>query len=224
MLKQKSASIIILFLLAISIILASLHYFAPDIYNNTETEEVSVLIFLATAGIALIAYFELSRSNKTTENQFLLNISNKWGSESIVRARKILHTMFVEAYREKEESGQKDINNKCKYCQYCQAVDNMSKQVLEMRKEKNEKGNEFVDLLNLLDFMEIVGFYVKKGEINIDDIDSLFGKSVLFFYGVFSKFIDNRQKYDKTFYSNFVDMQAKLQNKNDIFSPCLCEK
>lgn len=187
-----------------------------QLYFNKEAEEFSILIFLATVAIALIAYAELTWSNKITENEFLLNISNKWGGESIIRARRILHRLFVATYRGKKH------RHKCKCCRYKDAMADVSDHVFSLREKQGQEGDEFIDLLNLLDFMEIIGFFWKRRNIDLDDIDGLFGNSIVFFYLSFKRFIENRQNYEKNYYINFCNLSKKIIQKNEI-SICQCK-
>lgn len=187
-----------------------------NFFINGESVEFSALVFLATVAIAFIAYIELSWSNKMMENEFLLNICNKWSSESIIRARYILHDLFVSAYRD-------EANNKfCKHCRHEIALDYISKSILEMRKKRGKPGEKFINLINLLDFMETVGFFWYRKNIDIKDIDGLFGNSIIFFYQSFLPFIKIRQAREEHYYINFCNLseQIKKEIKQDS---CTCQ-
>lgn len=217
--NRTSSIIATISVLVIIAILISFHYYAHmwvSVFDKHESIEFTALVFLATAVLAIIAYVELTRANSITENEFLLNISNKWGSPSIIRARRVLHNLFVDAYRSKKHK------QKCKSCRYKDAMNDVAEAIFALRTKKGVEGKKFIDLLNLLDFMEIVGFFWERKNIKTEDIDGLFGNSILFFYLSFLTFIENRQKYEENYFINFCNLSRALQKRTKM-SICLCK-
>lgn len=167
-----------------------------------DTEEVHFFIFLATLGLALIAYYEFNRSNELTSNKFLLFTSQRWNSKEIILARQILHKIFINRYRDKQGKPK---------CKYNVALFKVSEEILRMSRANGKKGNDFIYLLNLLDYLETLSYFCKRGDLKLKDVQNTCGNNVVFFYETFKLFIEQRQSHDKTFFINFTALYHDLK-------------
>lgn len=123
-------------ILSLVLLIVFLLFFIPffvsthgELFNDHTEQEINYLIFLATIVLGIIAYQEFQRSHQLTCNEFLLFISDRWGSKEIIEARQVLHVLFVDAYR--------DENGKSK--NYNEALCTVSGKVLEMSKKRRKK-------------------------------------------------------------------------------------
>lgn len=189
-------------------------YYVPhkweDLFTNSESTDLTALIVLATAAIALIAWYQLNKSNKLTENEFLLHISSGWCSKEIIEARRILHRIFVSAY-----SKEKNSDNKSNETMYERVMLKVSTEVLNMKNSDNISGDEFISLLNLLDFMQTVSYICDREDLKIKEIYKLYGYNFIFLYQAFESFIKNRRKHQKKDYLVFSKLyQGLIKIKN----------
>ena len=177
-------------------------------FSPKEREEINFYVFLATAVIACIACYEFKRSHELTANEFLLFISNRWGAKEIIKARQILHELFVKSYRDKRGNAK---------CEYNRAICDVSELVLQMSRTSGMQGESFIYLLNLLDYLETLSYFFSRGDLEIADIRNICGNNAIFFFESFKLFIEQRQKHDKKYYSNFTYLYyelKKMQIKN----------
>lgn len=158
-------------------------------------------LHLTTVALGIIAYHEFNRSHKLTSNEFLLFISNRWGSKEIIKARQILHDLFVDAYR--------DENGKSK--DYNAALFNVSEQVLQMSRVKGEKGKEFIYLLNLLDYLETLSYFFNRGDLKLKDVQNTCGNNAIFFFELFKLYISQRQLHEKSAFINYSRLYHTLR-------------
>lgn len=139
--------ILILFLIFVSSFFIAHNFY---ILNKDGSDKINWFIFLATASLAALAYFEFNRANKLLSNEFLLFISDRWGSSEILKARQIIHSLFVKNYRNSKSKSFED---------YQRSLSATSKNILELSKKEGKKdGDNFIYLLNLIDFMETLGY------------------------------------------------------------------
>lgn len=113
------------------------------LFNKDNIEEIDFLIFIATAALAWIAWYEFNRSNILTGNEFLLFISNRWGSKEVIKARQIIQEFFVIYYRG---------DNSASKGEFSSSINEVSKNVIELSRKSKGDGERFIYLLNLLDF------------------------------------------------------------------------
>jgi hypothetical protein len=174
-----------------------------DFLNKSREVEVNWFVFTATALLAGVAYFEFNRANKLSSNEFLLFISNRWSSPEIIKARQIIHTLFVQNYRSPESSTLNDYN-----CSLCKT----SKDILELSRKVGKDGSDFIYLLNLIDYLETISYFYERGDLDISDIQNTSGHNILFLYAVFQSYKDQRQKHDKTYFANIDKLYKDLKN------------
>lgn len=177
----------------------------PHLYSVSQSRDLSALVVIATAALALIAYYQLRKSNRINENEFLLHISGKWGSKEIIKAREVLHDIFLSAYSTEKSN----VNNKCKKTQYNNAMCTVAAEVIKMKDVEN-KTEDFVSLLNLMDFMQTISYFWKRNNFDITSLYNLYGYNIIFLYQAFETFIKNRQPYQKHDYLLFRELYHEL--------------
>jgi len=174
-----------------------IHFF--HFLTTHDAEEVHFFIFIATAALVVIAYFEFNRSNKLTANEFLLFTSNRWNSKAIIKARQILHDIFIDAYRDEQGKSKCDLSI---------ALNEVSKKTLLMSRSK---GKDFIYLLNLLDYLETLSYFYHRDDLSLTDIQNTCGNNLIFFYESFKAFIEQRRSHDKKYFINFVSLYHDLK-------------
>ncbi|RUR15187.1 hypothetical protein ELY21_14965 [Legionella sp. km535] len=173
-----------------------------DFLTKSRAEEINWFVFIATALLAGIAYFEFNRANKLSSNEFLLFISNRWGSAEVIKARQIIHAYFVKNYRNPESTTFSDYN-----CSLCQT----SKNILELSRKDGEDGSNFIYLLNLIDYLETISYFYDRGDLELSDIQNTSGHNILFLYAIFQSYKEQRQKHDKTYFANIDKLYKALK-------------
>ncbi len=204
--RFKKTIFILLKLLLGLIIIVFLAYLPIHLFHflgKNDAEEVHFFIFAATVALGIIAYYEFNRSNKLTANEFLLFTSNRWSSKEIIKARQILHEIFIDIYRNEDGS---------RKCEFNVALYNISEITLRMSKSRNK---DFIYLLNLLDYLETLSYFYNRGELNLPDIQNTCGNNAVFIYDCFRLYIENRQTHDKRYFSNYTALYHDLK-KADI--------
>lgn len=174
--------------------------------EKNSIEEISYFIFFATAILAYIAYVEFQRANKLTNNEFLLFISNRWGSKEIIIARQIIHEFFVKNYRAEKSIVVND---------YSGALHHTGRNVLELSRKSGDEGKEFIYLLNLIDFLETLSYFYSRKDLDIEDIQNICGHNFIFLCDVFRLYKERRQSREKFYFRNidrlYIDLKDNLQ-------------
>lgn len=166
--------------------------------TNGNEVEVHFSIFIATIILAAIALIEFERSNKLDTNELLTFISNRWSSSEIIKARQIIHKIFVAKYRN---------DNECNPSKnFDKAVINSAIEILEASRKGGIEGEEFIFLLNLLDHFESVSYLHIKNELSFDDIKNIYGNNMIFYYRIFENYIKQRQSHNPDDFLNFTRM------------------
>lgn len=195
--RYKGKIILAIAILSILAIYALIHWFS--FFSTHDAEEIHFSIFLATVALVLIAYYEFDKSNKLSANEFLLFISNKWNCREIIKARQIIHEIFINAYRNNE-----------KKVKFQEALSIVSDKILEMSKISGDEGKKFIYLLNLLDYLETLSYFWNRDDLNIKDVQNTCGNNAIFFYECFKSFIEKRQSHNEKYYINFTALYKKL--------------
>ena len=199
-LKKYNHRIVILIGLIVFFVLI---YF--KMLEKTHVEEVSYFIFFATALLAWIAYSEFQRSNMLSKNEFLLFISNRWGSKEVILAREVIHDLFVKYYRDEESETKGDF--KCSVCM-------VAKDLCAMSHKRISKDAHYIYVLNLLDFLEMVSYFNVRGDLEIDDVDNACGHNFIFYVEKKKKIILQRKNHRKSQYKNIRFLYDALKERN----------
>lgn len=190
--------VILILFITIVISLALVYFIVSSPKTIGNDIEISFLIYIATASLAIIAYVEFHRANQLNTNELLTFISNRWSSKEIIKARQIIHEIFVEKYRND------------KICNFSQdfdiAVGATSISVLEMSRKGGKEGKKFIYLLNLLDHFESISYLHVANQIEFDDIKNIYGNNMFFYYQIFKKYIERRQSHHSSDFCNYSKM------------------
>lgn len=209
MAMKKRCNHIFKLIIIISILCTASFFIIYDFnfLKETRAEEIQWFVFLATALLAGIAYYEFSKANKLSNNEFLLYISNRWGSIEVINARQIIHEFFVNHYGTKDSPVFSD---------YPGSLHHTGKDILELSRKSGDDGKSFVYLLNLIDFLETISFFYSRGDLDLDDIQNTCGHNFIFLYKVFELYKQQRQRHDKTYFYNidllFEDLNKRSSN------------
>lgn len=200
-----------LFFIALSILLI---YFIPTDHTpdkgsvfltNGNEVEVHYSIFVATLALVFIAYKEFNRSNNVNINELLTFISNRWSSKEIIKARQIIHEIFVYKYRHDDACNpNKDFKL---------AMRTTSLEIYAMSKTLGKEGKKFVYLLNLLDHFENICYIYNSNKIDLDNIQNIYGNNIIFYYEALEKYIEQRQNRHSDDFKNFRSVYLTLKEK-----------
>lgn len=191
------------------------HY--PSLYNDLigSTEPNGTLkidawfYFLSGAGtvaLAFIAWIRIGDIYKQNEGDFLLHIDARWGSPESIKARAIIHELYLQVQNDDSLLIGLSLTDRDSAIQ-----ENIGKKIIELR-GLDYKAEEFIYLLNFLDFMETIGYIENKGYITHQGLDALCGEALIFNYKIFQEYIEiKRLRHDDPgFYKNFERLFNKL--------------
>lgn len=198
----------IVFLVIIIVLsLGAVYFLIIKADHNGHDLEISFLIYVATAAIAIIAYIEFDRANQLNTNELLTFISNRWSSKEIIKARQIVHEIFINKYR---------FDNECNPAHdFDKAMVDSSLAVYEMSKKHGDEGKNFIYLLNLLDHFESVSYFHVSKQIDFDNIKNIYGNNMIFYYRILEKYIKQRQSHITQDFCNYTKMYDIFNTKNN---------
>ncbi len=176
------------------------HYWPQALQHEAENEINTWLIFvtgIATALLAMIAWVQLKKIVRKDEGQFFLDIDNRWASEEMIEARRIIHQIRLECTKKNN-----DDKHRCLESELCQQIGG---EILKISESK-DKIKEFGYIMNLLDFIETVGFLSKEDLITPIEIEALCGESILYYCKILNEYVSNKDGK----YKNFKDLHDKL--------------
>lgn len=214
---------IILLLILIIVITAMFYYSELTNYlpfkqktPNEALEDINTwFYFLAGAGttiLAGIAYLKSRAFYKQNEANLLLRIDERWGSLEIIKARIIIHRLYL---RTKEKNERKRIS-KFPIQEYEDTINKeIGEQIIEMSEDKG-KERSFIYLLNFLDFMETIGYLCSEKHITAKALNELCGESLKYNYQIFEAYIDYRNsKHTGRFYCEFKKLYRNIKKELD---------
>lgn len=165
-----------------------------------------ILIIILTFFTVLIACLSLPGLSKTLKSDYLLNIDARWNSKPIIKARQIIHRIFVETH----ELSKEDVLHRAL----------IGNKIIDMRlsTDANEQ-SDFVYLQNMLDFLETIGYLNHSGDLSIEEVDELLGYSMIKFFEIYKPYIlDRRSRRRNEMYAHFERLYIKLlQKKNQAY-------
>lgn len=174
--------------------------------NNNPVDEYTFIYYLSTAVvttvIAIIAYLQFEKINDNLTKDYLLKIDERWRSSEIIKARVIIHKLYVsERLKKRGNLKEKGLHKKIGL-----------KIVALSKKLDNKSVQSFISLLNFLDFMETIGYYYATGKLEQSDLKELFGLSLKFNYEIFEPYIYDRRERHKNsqFYTEFEKLYKKI--------------
>lgn len=184
---------------------------AHDVAENILRIHAAAIIIL-TIVLICVGWLQLGQLNQTSKAEFLLQITNRYGSSEIIKAREIIQRLYREACPPNEK-----VAREIYFQRIADSID-------QIRNDIN-KSDDFSHLLNLLDFLEILGYFTRKKYITVKDVDELIGNSLVFYFNIFKQWIYYRRRtYDNdSYYCEFqtlVETIESYQAKEKLAKNC----
>ncbi len=203
-------------LILLCILLPSIIFILPLVpwFNKTTYDEYNAIYYyllsVGTLFLGLIAYIQLSNINESLEIDYLLKINQQLRRKEIIKARTIIHELYLMAQNELQAQGI-NIQNK----EWKSKLHKKIGYKIKKLSTSNEK-QKFLYLLNFLDFMETVGYLYTNNHLTLDNLDKLFGASLIFNFKIYKSYILHRQRKHKIgdFYKEFKKLYYDLKERN----------
>lgn len=206
--------ILLAIILASPLILWKLFHFEINIpevrpLNDEFTFLYYVLITTITAIIALFSYKQFQHFNNNLKAEYLLKVDERWGSMEIIKARSIIHHLYLDSKRKLHITSEPDSDALLR--------SEIGNELIRLA--ESTAGNdpeEFLYVLNFLDFMETTGYLHTKGQLSQKDLIELFGDSVRFNYEALKPYIEYRREmhHNRSFSKEFERLYESLNVKN----------
>ncbi|WP_106225638.1 DUF4760 domain-containing protein [Legionella pneumophila] len=207
-------SVIFLLLFVLGVFFGVFYYL--DIDKKDQSMEVSLTYYILGIFTSLFLVFgawrKINEANKNSKISYLLQIDERWGSEEIIRAREVIHQLYLDAMNLlPNQKTNKDL---------CDIVG----QGIKDLHGNQEKIEHFISLLNLLDFWETIGYLYYCKAITILEIRELFGNSIVYYFVIYKPFIEFRreQTLDLKFYEHFENLYKAVKNYKMTFCERIC--
>lgn len=177
---------------------------------HTPNEELTLwLYFLTGAGTVLlagIAWVQFGPIKQNIKGEFLLRIDEQWGSNEAIKAKTIIHQIYIETQRKHPKVATAPLNL---HSLMGIEIINLSCNI--------KHAEDFIYVLNFLDFMDTIGFLYIKEFVNADDLNALCGEALVFNYEIYQPYIiHKRDKHaNPKFYENFEKLYKELNKKAD---------
>lgn len=205
-LQTYRGSIIIL---TLAIIITCFFFFTDIVvkFFGSESEDIRtihlILVVFLTILLVLVAWLQLTGLNKTSKSDFLLRIDSRYGNPEIIKARLIIHKIH------------RQLDNEYSSCEE-NRIKKISEKIVEISQStKPGEMRDFIYLLNFIDFLETIAYFCNKGRISEKELAELSGDSIVYYYGVFKKWIfERRGRYHSRYYCEIEDLAQKISKKN----------
>lgn len=196
----KWASIIILVILGLIFSGVYYHLHLSDEHQNFETSlAYSVLALFVSGILILLGYIKTQEAIEQSRINYLLRIDARWASPEIIRAREVIHKLYLDATKSHPQYENQQIKPL------------IAQAIMELHNNKTQI-EEFIKLLNFLDFLETIGYLHSKKAITTEEVSELLGNSIIYFYDIFSVYIDYRRKTkDPGFYIKFEKLYLEVK-------------
>jgi len=190
---QSCGRILITISVVISLMVVALyilHLIDPEwlkfIHFNTEaalkgewiTSFHGLSIVLLTVGIIAVAWYQLTRLNKISKADFLLRLDERYGSEDILKARRLI----AELKRNAKFKYDNDVY-------LSKAFQNEMIKIRENKESDRSYSRKYIELLNLLDLLETVAYLCCEDYISTDQVKELFGNAINNYEKIFNQWI-----------------------------------
>lgn len=191
-------------LLVLIVIVGFIAEYNWDFINSSDNGVLMlhyILMVILSLLLVATAYIQIKKLNTITKADFLLRVDDRYGSPNIVKARTIIHKIYVTTNSE----------NLCRD----KHILKIAEEVKQLGISKNTSDIEnFVLLLNFLDFLETIAFLAEENHINYEEISALSGDSIIFYYRIFKPWIDcHRHKHNRYTYYEYLDTFYKKYHK-----------
>lgn len=171
-----------------------------DFLNGNKEDSIvdinALAIIILTIALVTIAWIQLSALNKITKSDFLLRITERYGSPELLEARRIIQEFYIETKEEK--------------ITYNDHIDKIANKIKELGKANgNYETKNFIYLINFLDFLETVAFFYSEdqNEITQNQVHDLLQHSLVYYFKVFKPWI-----YYRRLKFNDPEYQRPLEN------------
>ena len=204
LIKEHKVFFLFMLLIITVIIFFCVHHFF-NIANDKQIPEDSlayyVLALFTSVILILLAYVKTEEAIEQSRTNYLLRIDERWSSAEIVRAREVIHKLYLDA----KEAYPKYDNEQLKPI--------IAQAIMELN-DNQDQIEQFIKLLNFLDFLETIGFLHYKKAITTEEVSELIGNSIIYFYDIFSIYIAYRRRTkDKGFYTKFENLYLEVKTK-----------
>ena len=169
------------------VVVMALSYQYLDLNDGEKLLEVHlpyyILALLVSMLLVLIAYVKSDKAIHQSRINYLLKLDERWGSREIIKARGVIHELYLNAKENNKEYTNEQITGV------------VANSIMDLNKNKNKKRIEdFISLLNFLDFLETIGYMRSENAIEIQEINELMGNSLVYFFDIFRPYIEYRRK------------------------------
>lgn len=186
-------------------------FFYTLIADKATVEYTFVYYLLSTcitASLTIIAFIQFQKINFNLNAEYLLKINEMWRSSEIIKARIIIHELYLKA---QEELKEKNIAEKVDIHR------DVGGKIVDLSTSKQKE--DFIYLLNFLDFMETIGYFYTNKYLEEKHLYELFGASLKFNYEIFEPYIKHRREKHKNpkFYCEFEKLYDFLfKNESNL--------
>lgn len=173
------------------------------IYHETHIT-YSVLAIAASFIIIILAYFKSKESIKLSRLNYLLQIDERWSNTENIKAREIIHKMFL------------DVKKSHPKYNHHQIAPLIAVQIRDLHDNPN-KIEDYIILANFVDFLETIGYLYEQTNLTTVEIKEFLGNSLIYFYEIFSIYISyKRQIKDQSLYDKFEKLYIEMKkNQQD---------
>ena len=171
-------------------------------------------LVILTAGLVGAAWYQLQKLNTTSTADFLLRIDERFGSGEVIKARLIIHKLYLEAKEDIKNSTEYETDSEEQLLEKRQR--HISKNILKIKDSSvHDDPESFIYLLNFLDLLEVAAFYCNKNYITLEAINELSGDSIKYYYGVYEGLIQDRQcRRGPSHFSEVTILVQKIKNSD----------
>ncbi len=159
----------------------------------------SILALFISGIIGLLAYIKTQEAIEQSRINYLLRIDERWASAEIIRAREVIHKLYLDA-------------KKLHPTYENQQIKPLIAQAIMDLNDDETQIEPFIKLLNFLDFLETIGYLHSRKAITTEEVSELLGNSIIYFYDIFSIYIAYRRKTkDPRFYLKFEKLYLEVK-------------
>ncbi len=187
------------------LILSTIFFWALQYLNIDENNKheaylaYSVLALTTSFIIIILAHFKSKEAIKLSRLNYLLQIDDRWSNTENIKAREIIHKMFLDAKKSHPE-----------YNHY-QIAPLIAVQIRDLH-DNPDKIEDYIILVNFVDFLETIGYLYEQTDLTIIEVREFLGNSLIYFYEIFSIYISyKRQIKDQSLYDKFEKMYLEMK-------------
>lgn len=200
--NQPKWSLFIFFIITLIVFIFGYYCLHLNEHQHFESDLIYYLLTLFISTILiLLAYIKTQEAIKQSRTNYLLRIDERWSSPEIIKAREVIHELYLDA---KQLNPQLKEDNE-------QIKPIIALGIMNLHDNKRET-HKFVSLLNFLDFLETIGYLHSQKSITTEEVSDLLGNSIVYFYDIFNIYIAYKRKTkDIGFYLNFEKLYLEVK-------------